>query len=122
MSAFSIDGPDHVNVALRNALHDTAHVTSHPVAAAPKAALEAQLSPLAQVTSTLQELQGSDPAKYRQIARQIASSLQSDAKTAQAEGETSTANRLNQLAGVFTSAAESGELPNLQDLIALAAF
>lgn len=83
------------------------------------AAVETQLSPLGQVTSTLGQLQQSDPTKYRQVTQQIAAALQNDAQTAQSEGEIAMAARLNQLASAFTSASQDGQLPNLQDLAAL---
>ncbi len=77
---------------------------------------KSRLSPFAQVMSTLQELQQSDPTKYQQITQQIAANLQSAAQTAQSEGNTTAANKLNQLANDFTKASESGQLPNMQDL------
>lgn len=75
-----------------------------------------QLSPLAQLMSTLQQLQQSDPAKYAQVTGQIATNLQSAAQTAQANGNTGAANQLNQLSADFTNASKSGQLPNIQDL------
>jgi hypothetical protein len=75
-----------------------------------------QLSPFAQLMSTLQQLQQSDPAKYQQITQQIATNLQSAAQTAQTEGNSAAANQLNQLATDFTNASKSGQLPNIQDL------
>jgi hypothetical protein len=75
-----------------------------------------QLSPFAQLMSTLQRIQQSDPAKYAQVTQQIASNLQSAAQTAQAEGNSTAANQLNQLATDFTNASKSGQLPNIQDL------
>jgi alanyl-tRNA synthetase len=75
-----------------------------------------QLSPLAQLLSTLQQLQQSDPAKYKQVTAQISTNLQNAAQTAQSNGNTTAANELNQLATDFTSAASSGQLPNIQDL------
>jgi hypothetical protein len=60
-----------------------------------------QLSPLAQLLSTLQQLQQSNPIQYQQ---QIATNLQNAAQTAQAEGNTTAANQLNQLATDFTNA------------------
>lgn len=85
------------------------------------APFDVQLSPLAQVTSTLEELQGADPIKFREVAEQIAANLQADAHTAESEGETTTANWLNQIASAFTTASQSGKLPNLQDLLAITA-
>ena len=75
-----------------------------------------QLSPFAQLMSTLQQLQQSNPTEYQQITQQIATNLQSAAKTAQADGNTTAANQLNQLATDFTNASTSGQLPSIQDL------
>jgi hypothetical protein len=75
-----------------------------------------QLSPFAQLMSTLQQLQQTDPTKYQQVTQQIATNLKSAAQTAQSNGSTAAANQLNQLANDFTSALKSGQLPNVQDL------
>ena len=75
-----------------------------------------QLSPFAQLMSTLQQLQETDPAKYKQVTQQIATNLQTAAQTATASGDTTAAAQLTQLATDFTSASKSGQLPNVQDL------
>jgi hypothetical protein len=75
-----------------------------------------QLSPFAQLLSTLQQLQQSSPAQYQQITQQIATNLQSAAQTAQAAGNSTAANQLNQLATDFTNASQNGQLPSAQDL------
>jgi len=75
-----------------------------------------QLSPFAQLMSTLQQLQQSNPTEYQQVTQQIATNLQSAAQTAQSQGNTAAANQLNQLATDFTNASQSGQLPNVQDL------
>ena len=75
-----------------------------------------QLSPFAQLLSTLQQLQQSNPTEYKQVTGQIATNLQSAAKTATADGNTAAATQLNQLATDFTNASQSGQLPNIQDL------
>ena len=75
-----------------------------------------QLSPFAQLISTLQQLQQSNPTEYKQVTQQIATNLQSAAKTATADGNSTQAAQLNQLATDFTSASQSGQLPNMQDL------
>jgi hypothetical protein len=75
-----------------------------------------QLSPFAQLMSTLQQLQQTNPTQYQQVTKQIATNLQSAAQTAQANGNTAAANQLNQLATDFTNASKSGQLPNIQDL------
>jgi len=75
-----------------------------------------QLSPFAQMLSELQQLQQTNPTKYQQVTGQIAANLQEAAQTFQADGNSAVANQLNQLAADFTSASQSGQLPNLQDL------
>jgi hypothetical protein len=75
-----------------------------------------QLSPLAQVLSTLQQLQQSNPTEYAQITQQIATNLTTASQTAQSAGNTTEANQLSQLATDFTNASTSGQLPNIQDL------
>jgi hypothetical protein len=75
-----------------------------------------QLSPFAQVLSTLQQLQQSNPTEYSQVTSQIATNLQSAAKTATSQGNTAQANELNQLATDFQNASQNNTLPNIQDL------
>lgn len=66
--------------------------------------------------STLQQLQQSNPAEYQQVTKQIATNLQSAAQTATADGNSTQATQLSQLATDFTNASQSGQLPNIQDL------
>jgi hypothetical protein len=75
-----------------------------------------RLSPFAQLMSTLQQLQESNPTEYKQVTQQIATNLQTAAQTATADGNSTQATQLNQLATDFTSASQSGQLPNMQDL------
>ena len=75
-----------------------------------------QLSPFAQMLSTLQQMQQSDPAKYQQVTGQIAQNLQSAAKTASAGGNVTQADQLSQLATDFSSASQNGQMPNIQDV------
>jgi hypothetical protein len=75
-----------------------------------------QISSFAQILSTLQQLQQSNPSEYQQVTSQIATNLQSAAKTATADGNTAQANELNQLASDFTNASQNNTLPNIQDL------
>ena len=77
---------------------------------------EGQLSPFAQVLSTLQQFQQSSPKQYQQVTQQIATNLQSAAQTAQQNGNTSVAGQLNQLASDFTNASKTGQLPSVSDL------
>ncbi len=75
-----------------------------------------QLSPFAQIMSTLQQLQQSNPTEYSQVTQQIASGLQSASQQAQASGNSSEAQQLSTLANDFTNASTSGQLPNVSDL------
>jgi hypothetical protein len=75
-----------------------------------------QLSPFAQLMSTLQQLQQANPTEYKQVTQQIATNLQSAAQTATADGNTAAATQLNQLATDFKNASQSGQLPNIQDM------
>src|SRR5579871_3198330 len=61
-----------------------------------------QLSPLARILVTLQQLQESNPTQYQEVTKQIATNLQNAAQTATAEGNTGAATQLNQLASDFT--------------------
>jgi hypothetical protein len=75
-----------------------------------------QISPFAQLLSTLQQLQQSNPTQYAQVTKQIATNLTTAAQSAQSSGDTAAATQLNQLATDFTAASTSGQLPNIQDL------
>ncbi|MGA2113692.1 MAG: hypothetical protein ABSH56_02950 [Bryobacteraceae bacterium] len=74
------------------------------------------LSPFAQLMSTLQQLQQSNPTEYQQVTAQIATNLQNAAQTAQSDGNATAASQLNTLANDFTTASQTGQLPNIQDL------
>jgi hypothetical protein len=116
-----LSGGDYLQSALDTALHaaNSSLKQSTPVESDGNEVSKAELSPLAQVTSTLGQLQQSNPDKFREVARQLAANLDTDAQTAQSEGETAVASQLSQLASAFITAAQNGELPDLQDLIAL---
>jgi hypothetical protein len=75
-----------------------------------------QLSPFAQVLSSLQQLQQSSPSQYQQVTQQISNSLQKAAQSATASGNTGLATELTQLSTDFRNASTSGQSPNLQDL------
>jgi len=97
----------------------TKQTSGHNVSGTSSTSLQpdnSQLSPFAQLLSTLQQLQQSDPGKYQQVTQQIATNLQGAAQTAQANGNSTAANQLNQLATDFTNASKSGQMPNVQDL------
>ena len=77
---------------------------------------DSRLSPFAQLMSTLQQLQQSDPSKYHQVTQQISTNLQSAAQAAQSDGNATAAAQLNQLSADFTSASKSDQLPSIPDL------
>jgi hypothetical protein len=74
------------------------------------------LSPFAQLAGAFQQLQQSDPTAYKQLTQQIATNLQSESQTAQSQGNSSVSGQLSELANDFTTASQTGQLPNLQDL------
>ena len=86
------------------------------VAAAGPVSDSPQLSPLAKLLSTLQQLQQSDPAKYQQVTQQIVANLTTAANTATSQGNTAAASRLTQLATDFGNASKTGQLPDIQNL------
>jgi hypothetical protein len=106
--------PSVLSTTLQGAI--TTNTTGNGVTGIDASPDNGQLSPFGQLMSTLQRIQQSDPTKYAQVTQQIASNLQSAAQTAQAEGNSTAANQLNQLATDFTNASKSGQLPNIQDL------
>ena len=75
-----------------------------------------QLSPFAQLMSTLQQLQQSNPTEYKQVTQQIATNLQNAAKTATADGNSTQATQLNQLATDFTSASVSCSMADFEKI------
>jgi hypothetical protein len=106
-----------ISPALRSAGLTSTTTTSNSTSGASASQPDnGQLSPFAQLLNTLQELQQSNPSQYGQVTQQIATNLQSAAQTAQANGNTTAAGELNTLATDFTSASQSGQLPNVQDL------
>ena len=74
------------------------------------------VSPFAQILVSLQQLQQSDSAKYKDVTQQIATNLGNASHTAQSNGDTGAADLLSRLSTDFADAAKSGQLPNVQDL------
>jgi hypothetical protein len=90
--------------------------TSNSASTKTTSANTGQLSPFAQVLSSLQDLEQSNPSQYRQVTQQIASNLKSASQSATAAGNAPLGSRLTQLATDFNNASTSGQLPNVQDL------
>jgi hypothetical protein len=100
-----------------NGVGNPSNEASSPNTKAPpgSASVGAQLSPLAELVSDLESLLETNPTHYAQLTGQIASNLLKAAQNAQASGDMQTANRLALLAGAFTNAAQTGQLPQFQD-------
>jgi len=75
-----------------------------------------QLSPFAQVLTGLQQMEQANPTQYAQVTSQISTNLQTAAQTAQTQGNTTLATQLTTLSKDFSTASQSGQLPNVQDL------
>jgi hypothetical protein len=69
---------------------------------ATSATSESQPSSFGQLLSELQQLRQTNPSEYKQVTQKIATNLQSAGQ--------------NELAGDFTSASATCQLPNIQDL------
>ncbi len=70
----------------------------------------AQLSPMADLLNQLQQLQQTDPDKFKSVMSSIADTLKTDAQSATGPQ----AQRLNALADKFSQAAQTGQMPDLQ--------
>ena len=70
----------------------------------------AQLSPMASLLNQLQQLQQTDPDKFKSVMSSIADTLKTDAQNATGPQ----AKRLNDLADKFSQAAQTGQMPDLQ--------
>ncbi len=75
-----------------------------------------KLSPLTKLLSVLQQLQHTDPAKYKQVTQQISTNLQDASQKAQSDGNSPASALLSQLSADFSKASTSGDLPDIQDL------
>jgi hypothetical protein len=74
------------------------------------------LSPFAQMLSQLQKLEQSSPTQYAQVSQQISTNLSAAASTAQTRGNSKLATQLNTLSKDFSTASQTGQLPNVTDL------
>ena len=76
----------------------------------------ANISPIAQFLSNLQQMQKQNPDQFKQVTATIASKLQQAATNAQSQGNSAWANQLNQLASQFQTASTTGQMPAVQSL------
>jgi hypothetical protein len=61
-------------------------------------------------------MEQANPTQYAQVTSQISTNLQTAAQTAQTQGNTTLATQLTTLSKDFSTASQSGQLPNVQDL------
>lgn len=73
-----------------------------------------QVSGPAQILSKLQDLAQSDPAKFKQVTAGLAHNFRKLAVQAHGAGNSSQADRLNQLAKGLQTASETGQAPNFR--------
>ncbi len=117
MSSISNISSSYLQSMISSALQNTGLTSqTNNTSMIPSQSDNGQLSPFAQLMSTLQQLQQSDPAKYQQVTQQIATNLAGAAQTATSEGNTTAASQLTQLSTDFSTASKNGQLPNVQDL------
>lgn len=74
------------------------------------------LSPFGKLVLAFRNLQQTNPAQYQQLTAQISTQLQTASDTAQTNGNTKAAAALQQLSSDFSTASQSGQLPNFPDL------
>lgn len=72
------------------------------------------LSQMASLMKQLEDLQQSDPAKFKEVAAEIAQKLKDAAQAATESGDTQKAQALTDLADKFTTASEDGTMPDLR--------
>jgi hypothetical protein len=71
-------------------------------------------SELATLMKQLESLEKTDPAKFKEISAEVANKLEEAAKTAADNGDSQNAGALNDMAAKFTTASETGKMPDLR--------
>ncbi len=74
----------------------------------------ARVSKLGSLMAQLSELQQSDPDKFKEVASTIADKLKEAAASATESGDSEKATQLTELAEKFTTASETGSMPDLR--------
>ncbi|MBN9658920.1 MAG: hypothetical protein J0H49_12125 [Acidobacteria bacterium] len=74
----------------------------------------ARVSKLGSLMARLSELQQSDPDRFKEAASTIADKLKEAAASASESGDSEKATKLTELAQKFSSAAETGSMPDLR--------
>ncbi len=99
--------------AFSTALQGTALTAGTSTSGVSSLSDEGQLSPVAQVIGTLQQLQQSNPAEFHQVIQQIAANLESAAQTAQNDGDV--ARSAQPARGGFSQRVLQWPAPSLQE-------
>jgi hypothetical protein len=117
MSSIGVNLPSSsVQQSLLSAIQNSGLTQAASTSSSSSASDSSQLSGFAKIAVALQQLQESDPTKYKQVTSEIAANLSNAAQTATSQGNSSAAKELTQLASDFSSASSTGQLPNFQDL------
>jgi len=74
------------------------------------------ISPAASFLSMLQHIQQQNPTLFKQITSRLAAQFQNQANAAAAQGNSTQANQLKQIATEFQNSSTSGQLPSAQAL------
>jgi hypothetical protein len=96
---------------IKGAVNGSSSSSNTSTSAAPN-----QHSSFAQILSSLQQLEQSNPSQYQQVTQKVAGNLQTASQLATASGNTAVASQLTRLSTDFKNASTSGQMPNVQDL------
>jgi hypothetical protein len=75
-----------------------------------------EMSPFAEMLKKLQQMEQSNPTQYAKVSQQISTNLSAASSTALQRGNTALASKLTTLSQDFSTASQTGQLPNIGDL------
>jgi hypothetical protein len=96
--------------------HSLNRISPNPFSTGPIQADSPNISPAASFLSSLQRIQQQNPTLFKQITSRVATKLQSEAKRTAAQGNSTQAGQLNQLATAFQNSSTTGQIPSAQAL------
>jgi len=88
----------------------------HSLFQANSGSTSANSTPFAQILSSLEQVQQTNPAQYKAVTQRLSTDLQAGAQLATASGNATLAGQLSRLSADFTVASTTGQLPNAPDL------
>ena len=88
----------------------------HSLFQANSGSASANSTPFAQILSSLEQVQQTNPAQYKAVTQRLSTDLQAGAQLATASGNATLAGQLSRLSADFTVASTTGQLPNAPDL------